>query len=82
VRPPRPQAADADGAEALYAAAKHGRAEAVALLLASGAAVNRPRSGDQVRKPPSLPRSWANFSPFQPYFYSNAWANLHLLGPT
>ena len=34
----------------------------------------------QVRKAPSWPRSWANFSLLQLYFHRNAWANLHLLG--
>jgi hypothetical protein len=34
----------------------------------------------QVRKTPSWPRSWANFSLLQLYSCRNAWANLHLLG--
>jgi hypothetical protein len=34
----------------------------------------------QVRKTPSWPRSWANFSLLQLCFHSNAWANLHVLG--
>ena len=38
----------------------------------------------KVRKTPSWPRSWANFSLFFiavfPLPYRNAWANLHLLG--
>ena len=34
----------------------------------------------KVRKTPSWPRSWANFSLLQLYFHRNAWANLHLLG--
>ena len=34
----------------------------------------------QVRKAPSWPRSWANFSPSQLCSHRNAWANLHLLG--
>jgi hypothetical protein len=34
----------------------------------------------QVRKPPSRPRGWANFSLLQLYSHGNAWANLHLLG--
>jgi Ca2+-binding EF-hand superfamily protein len=34
----------------------------------------------QVRKTPSWPRSWANFSLLQLYSHRNAWANLHLLG--
>jgi hypothetical protein len=35
-----------------------------------------------VRKTPSWPRTWANFSLLQlyPYMYWNAWADLHLLG--
>jgi hypothetical protein len=37
---------------------------------------------DQVRKTPSWPRSWANCSPVQLYSHRNAWANLHLFGPT
>ena len=36
--------------------------------------------GPQVRKTPSWPRSWANFSLLQLYSHRNAWANLHLLG--
>jgi hypothetical protein len=35
---------------------------------------------DKVRKTPSWPRSWANFSPLQLCSHRNAWANLHLLG--
>jgi hypothetical protein len=35
-----------------------------------------------VRKTPSWPRSWANFSPLQLCSYKNAWANLHILGQT
>ena len=38
--------------------------------------------GDQVRKTPSWPRSWANFSRLLLYSHRNAWANLDLLGPT
>ena len=34
----------------------------------------------QVRKTPSWPRSWANFSLLPLYFHRNAWANLHPLG--
>ena len=34
----------------------------------------------QVRKTPSWPRSWANFSPLSLYPHRNAWANVHLLG--
>jgi hypothetical protein len=34
----------------------------------------------QVIKPPSWPRSWANFSLLQLYFHRNVWANLHLWG--
>jgi beta-glucosidase-like glycosyl hydrolase len=34
----------------------------------------------KVRKMPGWPRSWANFSLVQLYAYSNAWANLSLLG--
>jgi hypothetical protein len=34
----------------------------------------------KVRKTPSLPRSWANFSLLQLYSYRNARANLHILG--
>ena len=34
----------------------------------------------EVRKMPSWPRSWANFSLLQLYSHRNAWANLHLLG--
>jgi hypothetical protein len=34
----------------------------------------------QVRKMPSWPRSWANFSLLQLYSRRNAWVNLHLLG--
>jgi hypothetical protein len=33
-----------------------------------------------VRKMPSWPRSWANFSLLQLYSHRNAWANLHLVG--
>jgi hypothetical protein len=33
-----------------------------------------------VRKTPSWPRSWANFSLLWLYSFWNAWANLHLLG--
>jgi hypothetical protein len=36
----------------------------------------------QVRKTPSWPRSWANFSRLSLYSHRNAWANLDLLGPT
>ena len=35
---------------------------------------------DRVRKPPSWPRSWANFSLLSLYSHRNAWVNLHLLG--
>jgi hypothetical protein len=35
---------------------------------------------EKVRKAPSWPRSWANFSPLQLYSHRNAWANLHILG--
>ena len=35
---------------------------------------------EQVRKTPSWPRSWANFSLLWLYSHNNAWANLHLLG--
>jgi hypothetical protein len=34
----------------------------------------------KVRKTPSWPRSWANFSLLSLYSHRNAWANLHLLG--
>jgi hypothetical protein len=34
----------------------------------------------KVRKAPSWPRSWANFSLLQLYSHRGAWANLHLLG--
>jgi hypothetical protein len=34
----------------------------------------------QVRKTPSWPRSWANFSLFCLYSHRNVWANSHLLG--
>jgi hypothetical protein len=34
----------------------------------------------QVRKTPSWPRSWVNFSLLSLYSHRNAWANLHLLG--
>jgi hypothetical protein len=34
--------------------------------------------GDQVRKTPSWPRSWANFSFL--YYHRNAWADSHRLG--
>ena len=33
-----------------------------------------------VRKTPSWPRSWANFSFLPLYSHRNVWANLHLLG--
>jgi hypothetical protein len=33
-----------------------------------------------VRKPPSWPRSWANFSLLWLYSHRSAWANLHILG--
>jgi hypothetical protein len=35
----------------------------------------------RVRKPPSRPRCWPNFSLLQLCSHRNAWANLHLLGP-
>jgi hypothetical protein len=35
----------------------------------------------QVRKTPSWPRSWANFSLLWLYPHRNAWANFHMLGP-
>jgi hypothetical protein len=34
----------------------------------------------EVRKTPSWPRSWANFSLLQLYLHRNAWANLHIVG--
>jgi hypothetical protein len=34
----------------------------------------------QVRKTPSWPRSWANFSLLSLYSHRNTWASLHLLG--
>ena len=34
----------------------------------------------KVRKTPSWPRSWANFSPLSLYSNRNAWANVHCLG--
>jgi hypothetical protein len=34
---------------------------------------------NEVRKTPSWPRSWANFSLLHLYSHRNAWANLHLL---
>jgi hypothetical protein len=34
----------------------------------------------RARKPPSWPRSWANFSHLQLYSHRNAWVNLHFLG--
>ena len=34
----------------------------------------------QVRKIPSRPRSWANFSLLPLYSQRNTWANVHLLG--
>ena len=37
-------------------------------------------SPSEVRKTPSWPRSWGNFSLLSLYSYRNAWANLHLLG--
>jgi hypothetical protein len=36
----------------------------------------------KVREAPSRPRSWANFSHFQLHSHMNAWADLHLFGPT
>ena len=41
-----------------------------------------PRRGSiaQVRKTPSWPRSWANFSILSLYSHVSAWANLHILG--
>jgi hypothetical protein len=36
----------------------------------------------KVRKMPSWPRSWANFSLFWLHSHMNAWANLDLFGPT
>jgi hypothetical protein len=37
--------------------------------------------GAQVRKAPSWPRSWANFSsPLSLHSHWDAWANLHVLG--
>ena len=38
------------------------------------------RRADEVRKTPSWPRSWANFSLFLLYSLMTAWANLHLSG--
>ena len=35
---------------------------------------------EEVRKTPSWPRSWANFSLLSLYSRRNAWVNLHLLG--
>ena len=43
---------------------------------------SKPDLANQVRKSPSWPRSWANFSLLQLCSHRNAWANLHLLGPT
>jgi hypothetical protein len=34
----------------------------------------------KVRKTPSWPRSWANFSPLSLYSHGNTWANLHIVG--
>ena len=36
--------------------------------------------GGQVRKTPSWPRSWANFSLLLLHSHRNTWTNLHLLG--
>jgi hypothetical protein len=45
----------------------------------AGEAADAPRLAE-VRKTPSWPRSWANFSLLELYSHRNAWANLHLLG--
>jgi hypothetical protein len=37
-------------------------------------------AGAQVRKTPSCPRNWANFSLLSLYSHGDAWANSHLLG--
>jgi hypothetical protein len=39
-----------------------------------------PEAARQVRKTPSWPRSFANFSLLQPFPHSNAWGNPHILG--
>ena len=36
----------------------------------------------QVRTMRSWPRSWPNFSLLSLYSHINAWANMHILGPT
>jgi hypothetical protein len=39
-----------------------------------------PGNALKVRRTPSWPRSWANFSLFCLYSHRNVWANSHLLG--
>jgi hypothetical protein len=45
-----------------------------------GCAGGRGRADAEVRKTPSRPRSWANFSRFHLYPHRDAWANLDRLG--
>jgi hypothetical protein len=42
----------------------------------------RPPLFSEVRKTPSWPRNWANFSPLSLYSHRNERANLHFFGPT
>ena len=58
--------------------AEDGVAEGLALCFDEYA--NGGDHGIQVRKTPSWPRSWANFSRLSLYSRWNAWANWHLLG--
>ena len=55
----------------------------IELSVRAAAEGHRAAAEGQVRKTPSWPRSWADFSLSQLYSHGNAWANLHLAsGPT
>ena len=62
------------------------RLGALGFLTSKGLRARGPGAGvyglldQQVRKTPSWPRSWANYSLLQLYSHRNAWANLHLMG--
>jgi hypothetical protein len=47
---------------------------------AAADAAEKAKQRPKVRKTPSRPRSWANFSLLYLYFHRNAWANLYILG--
>ena len=66
---------DSLGAITARVAAAHGLDPSGLSLFSRGK-----RLEGQVRKTPSWPRSWANFSLLWLCSYWNAWANLHLLG--